>query len=35
MKMSDERDIKVDRATVWAALLSPEMLKECVPARKK
>ena len=31
MKMSDERDIQADRATVWAALLSPEVLKECVP----
>ena len=35
MKMSDERDIKVDRATVWAALLSPEMLKECVPGAQE
>ncbi|MFP4275124.1 MAG: CoxG family protein [Paracoccaceae bacterium] len=31
MHMSDSRDIKADRATVWAALLSPEVLKECVP----
>ncbi|KJS41598.1 carbon monoxide dehydrogenase subunit G [Roseovarius sp. BRH_c41] len=31
MQMSDARDIKADRATVWAALLSPEVLKECVP----
>ncbi len=35
MKMSDERDIKVDRSTVWAALLSPEMLKECVPGAQE
>lgn len=35
MQMSDERDIKVDRATVWAALLSPEMLKECVPGAQE
>ncbi len=35
MKMSDERDIKVDRATVWAALLSPDMLKECVPGAQE
>src|SRR6056297_1796153 len=31
MKMSDTREIKADRATVWAALLSPEVLQECVP----
>ncbi len=30
MKMSDERIIEADRATVWAALLSPDVLKECV-----
>ena len=30
MNMSGERDIAADRATVWAALLSPEVLKECV-----
>ncbi|MEO3416874.1 carbon monoxide dehydrogenase subunit G [Roseovarius sp. CAU 1744] len=35
MKMSDERNIKVDRATVWAALLSPEVLKECVPGAQE
>ncbi len=35
MQMSDERDIKVDRATVWAALLSPEMLRECVPGAQE
>lgn len=31
MKMSDERLIKADVATVWAALLNPDVLKECVP----
>lgn len=31
MQMSDTREIAADRATVWAALLSPEVLKECVP----
>ncbi|MDF1803310.1 carbon monoxide dehydrogenase subunit G [Thalassovita sp.] len=31
MKMNDQRVIKADRATVWAALLSPDVLKECVP----
>ena len=30
MKMNDERIIEADRATVWAALLSPDVLKECV-----
>lgn len=31
MQMSDTRTIEADKATVWAALLSPEVLKECVP----
>ncbi|MBE0454300.1 CoxG family protein [Roseovarius autotrophicus] len=35
MKMSDSREIKADRATVWAALLSPEVLKECVPGAQE
>lgn len=35
MKMTGERDIKADRATVWAALLSPEMLKETVPGAQE
>jgi len=35
MKMSAERDIQADRATVWAALLSPEVLKECVPGAQE
>lgn len=30
MKMNDERIIEADRATVWAALLNPDVLKECV-----
>jgi carbon monoxide dehydrogenase subunit G len=30
MHMSDEREIGADRATVWAALMRPEVLKECV-----
>ena len=35
MKMTGERDIKANRATVWAALLSPEVLKECVPGAQE
>jgi len=35
MKMSDARYIKADRATVWAALLSPDVLKECVPGAQE
>ncbi len=35
MKMSDDREIEADRATVWAALLSPEVLKECVPGAQE
>ena len=35
MEMSDSRVIKADRATVWAALLSPEVLKECVPGAQE
>ncbi|PKQ13269.1 MAG: carbon monoxide dehydrogenase [Alphaproteobacteria bacterium HGW-Alphaproteobacteria-1] len=35
MKMSDSREIKADRATVWAALLSPEVLKDCVPGAQE
>lgn len=31
MQLSDSRDIKADTATVWAAILNPEVLKECVP----
>jgi carbon monoxide dehydrogenase subunit G len=35
MQMADERIIQVDRETVWAALLSPEVLKECVPGAQE
>ena len=35
MKMSDSRDIKADRATVWAALLDPEVLRQCVPGAQE
>jgi carbon monoxide dehydrogenase subunit G len=31
MEMHDQRDIRADRETVWAALLSPDVLHECVP----
>lgn len=31
MELSDTRIIAADRATVWAALLDPEVLKACVP----
>lgn len=31
MKLSDSRTINADAATVWAALLDPEILKTCVP----
>ncbi|MGZ2256550.1 CoxG family protein [Roseobacter sp. A03A-229] len=31
MEMSGSITIDADRETVWAALLSPEVLKECVP----
>ncbi|UWR21902.1 CoxG family protein [Sulfitobacter sp. S190] len=31
MKLSDTKTINADRETVYAALLSPEVLKECVP----
>ncbi|MCQ0091910.1 CoxG family protein [Roseovarius sp. M141] len=31
MQMSDTREISADKAIVWAALLNPEVLKECVP----
>ncbi|MCR9146076.1 MAG: carbon monoxide dehydrogenase subunit G [Rhodobacteraceae bacterium] len=35
MEMSGERTIKADRATVWAALINPEVLKECVPGAQE
>lgn len=31
MKLTDFREIKADPATVWAALLNPDVLKDCVP----
>lgn len=31
MDISGSRDIQADRATVWAAILTPEVLKDCVP----
>lgn len=31
MKLSDSRDIRAEPATVWAAILNPEVLKECIP----
>lgn len=31
MNLSDSRVIDADRATVWAAILDPEVLKACVP----
>lgn len=35
MQMTGERVIQADRNTVWAALLSPEVLKECVPGTQE
>ena len=31
MNLTDTRDIAADRQTVWAAILNPEILKECIP----
>jgi carbon monoxide dehydrogenase subunit G len=31
MQLTDQRQIKADPATVWAAILDPEVLKACVP----
>ncbi|CUH66731.1 hypothetical protein TG4357_02605 [Thalassovita gelatinovora] len=31
MHLTDSREISADRQTVWAALLSADVLKECVP----
>ncbi|HMO07850.1 MAG TPA: carbon monoxide dehydrogenase subunit G [Paracoccaceae bacterium] len=31
MQLTDARDIAADPATVWAAILDPEVLKACVP----
>jgi carbon monoxide dehydrogenase subunit G len=35
MKMSDAKEINADRATVWAALMNAEVLKECVPGAQE
>lgn len=35
MKMSDQRDIQAAPAEVYAALLSPEVLMECVPGAQE
>ncbi|QGX99805.1 carbon monoxide dehydrogenase [Roseovarius faecimaris] len=35
MHMSDERDISASRAEVWAALLTAEVIKECVPGAQE
>ncbi|MFN3972672.1 MAG: CoxG family protein [Gemmobacter sp.] len=31
MELSDSRDIAAEPATVWAAILDPEVLRRCVP----
>ena len=31
MQLTDSKDIKAAPETVWAAILNPEVLKECVP----
>jgi uncharacterized protein len=31
MQLNDHRDIKAEPATVWAAILNPDVLKACVP----
>jgi uncharacterized protein len=31
MKLSDSRDIAAEPATVWSAILDPDVLKECIP----
>ena len=31
MKLTDSRTIQADVATIWAGLLNPDVLKECVP----
>lgn len=35
MQMNDQRDIKASRADVWAALLSADVLKDCVPGAQE
>ena len=31
MKMQDQREIKAPREVVFAAILDPEVLKDCIP----
>lgn len=31
MKLSDQREIAAERQTVWDAILSPDVLKACIP----
>ena len=31
MNLADTREIAADRQTVWAAILNPDVLKECIP----
>lgn len=31
MQLTDQRDIKADVATVWAAILDPDVLMACIP----
>jgi len=35
MEMKDQRDIAADRATLWAAILNPEVLKACIPGAQE
>ncbi|MFU8881369.1 MAG: CoxG family protein [Rhodobacterales bacterium] len=35
MQMNDQRDINAPRSEVWAALLSADVLKECVPGAQE
>ncbi len=35
MQMNDQRDIKASRADVWSALLSADVLKDCVPGAQE
>jgi carbon monoxide dehydrogenase subunit G len=31
MHLTDQREIRADAATIWAAILDPEVLRQCVP----
>ena len=35
MEMKDQRDIAADRATLWAAILNPDVLKACIPGAQE